>query len=41
MRVDGDRRVTRELIRPDAPAHPMQLTGRARDSQAQEQPAGV
>jgi glutamine amidotransferase len=41
VRVDADLRVTRELILPDPPARPMQLTGRAADSQAQEQPAEV
>ncbi len=38
VHVDADLRVTRQLILPDPPAHPMELTGRAADSQAQEQP---
>ena len=39
VHVDADLRVTRELILPDTPARLMQLSGRAADSQAQEQTA--
>jgi predicted glutamine amidotransferase len=35
VHVDTDLKVTRELILPDPPAHPMVLTGREADSQAQ------
>ena len=36
VHIDSDLRVTREVVLPDPPAKPMQLTGRAAVSQAQE-----
>jgi predicted glutamine amidotransferase len=41
VHVGPDLRVTRELILPDAPVRLMELTGRAADSQAQEEPVGA